>query len=151
MLTNSTNPAIRPRYLSHPDHPKSPRQCHKTTQNQSWCHSCRRPRRKTVQSGAAIWSGAWNGVTGKHTCVATYAKEAVVTRVIPCMRAFPDLVALTSFSTELGEVKICLNACSHRNKQYIQVRKKWVQLTQTSNSFLKRPSQGSSGTYAPFS
>jgi len=46
----------------------------------------------------------------KHTWVAIYAKEAVVVRVIPCIRAFPDLVALTSFSTELGEVKTCLNA-----------------------------------------
>jgi hypothetical protein len=46
----------------------------------------------------------------KHTWVAIYAKEAVVVRVIPCIRAFPDLVAFTSFSTELGDVKICLNA-----------------------------------------
>ena len=46
----------------------------------------------------------------KLTWVAIYAKEAVVVRVIPCIRAFPDLVAFTSFSTELGEVKICLNA-----------------------------------------
>ena len=45
------------------------------------------------------------------TCVATYAREAVVTRVIPCIRALPDLVAFTSFSTELGEVKMCLKAC----------------------------------------
>jgi hypothetical protein len=29
------------------------------------------------------------------------------------MRALPDLVALTSFSTELGEVNICLNACEY--------------------------------------
>jgi hypothetical protein len=27
------------------------------------------------------------------------------------MRAFPDRVALGSLSTELGEVKMCLNAC----------------------------------------
>jgi hypothetical protein len=33
-----------------------------------------------------------------------------VVRVILCIQAFPDLVAFTSFSTELGEVKICLNA-----------------------------------------
>jgi hypothetical protein len=26
------------------------------------------------------------------------------------MRAFPDLVAFTSFSTELGDVKMCLKA-----------------------------------------
>jgi hypothetical protein len=37
-----------------------------------------------------------------------YAIEADVTSVIPWMRAFPDLVALGSFSTELGEVKTCL-------------------------------------------
>ena len=50
------------------------------------------------------------GLKWKHTWVAIYAKDAVVVRVIPCIRAFPDLVAFTSFSTELGEVKICLNA-----------------------------------------
>ncbi len=33
--------------------------------------------------------------------------DALVTRVMPCIRAFPDLVALASLSTELGEVKIC--------------------------------------------
>lgn len=37
--------------------------------------------------------------------------EAGVTRVMPCMRALPERVALTSLSTELGEVKMCLNAC----------------------------------------
>jgi hypothetical protein len=36
--------------------------------------------------------------------------EAIVTVVMPWMRALPDCVALTSFSTELGDVKICLNA-----------------------------------------
>jgi hypothetical protein len=41
-----------------------------------------------------------------------YAIEADVTCVIPWMRAFPDRVALEPVSTELGDVKICLNACS---------------------------------------
>lgn len=36
-----------------------------------------------------------------------------MTRVIPCMRAFPDRVAFASFSTELGDVNICLNAYEH--------------------------------------
>lgn len=45
-----------------------------------------------------------------HTCVAVYAMEALVTRVMPCIRALPDRVALQSFSTELGEVNICLKA-----------------------------------------
>jgi hypothetical protein len=45
------------------------------------------------------------------TWVAIYATEAGVTNVIPCMHAFPDLVALgSSNSTELGDVKMCLNA-----------------------------------------
>ena len=35
--------------------------------------------------------------------------EPLVTPVMPCMRAFPDLVALASLSTELGEVNMCLN------------------------------------------
>jgi hypothetical protein len=39
-----------------------------------------------------------------------YAIEAAVTRVIPCMRAFPDRVAFGSLSTELGEVKTNLKA-----------------------------------------
>lgn len=34
--------------------------------------------------------------------------DAKVTEVMPCIRAFPDLVAFASRSTELGEVKICL-------------------------------------------
>ena len=38
-------------------------------------------------------------------CVATYAMEAVVVRVIPCRRALPDFVAFISFSMELGKVK----------------------------------------------
>jgi hypothetical protein len=42
------------------------------------------------------------------TCVATYARDARVTAFIPWMRAFPERVALGSFSTELGDVKICL-------------------------------------------
>lgn len=48
-----------------------------------------------------------------HTCVAAYAMEALVTPVIPCMRAFPDLVALASLSAELGDVKMCLNVCKY--------------------------------------
>ena len=36
--------------------------------------------------------------------------EAGVTLVMPWMRALPDLVALASFSTELGEVNTCLYA-----------------------------------------
>ena len=39
--------------------------------------------------------------------------EASVTLVIPCMRAFPDRVALETLSTELGEVNICLYACRY--------------------------------------
>ena len=58
----------------------------------------------------------WQSINIRRTWVATYAKEAVVTWVIPCMRALPDLVALTSFSTELGEVNICLNACIYEVK-----------------------------------
>ena len=44
------------------------------------------------------------------TCVATYAMDAGVVWVILWMWAFPECVALGSLSTELGEVKICLNA-----------------------------------------
>jgi len=42
------------------------------------------------------------------TWVATYAIDGIVTCVIPWIRALPDRVALGSFSTELGEVKMCL-------------------------------------------
>lgn len=37
-----------------------------------------------------------------------YAMEGGVTRVIPWILAFPDLVALATLSTELGEVNTCL-------------------------------------------
>ena len=37
-----------------------------------------------------------------------YAIEADVTWVIPWMHALPDLVALGSLSTELGDVNMCL-------------------------------------------
>ena len=50
------------------------------------------------------------------TCVAMYANEAVETRTIPCIQALPDLVDLTSFSTELGDVKICLYVYTLRDK-----------------------------------
>lgn len=42
--------------------------------------------------------------------VLAYAIDAGVTRVMPCIRAFPERVALASFSTELGDVKINLYA-----------------------------------------
>lgn len=32
---------------------------------------------------------------------------------MPCRRAFPERVAFGSLSTELGEVKMYLNACEH--------------------------------------
>ena len=44
----------------------------------------------------------------EHTCVATYEMDALVTWVIPCIRALPDLVAFTTLLTELGDVKINL-------------------------------------------
>jgi hypothetical protein len=47
-----------------------------------------------------------------HTWVATYASDGMVTFFIPWIRAFPDLVARGSLSTELGDVNICLNACA---------------------------------------
>ena len=46
-----------------------------------------------------------------------YANEPVVTQVIPCMWALPDRVALmSSWSTELGDVKTCLYACRFINE-----------------------------------
>jgi hypothetical protein len=49
-----------------------------------------------------------------------------VTRVIPCMRALPDLVALTSFSTELGEVNICLNAWEYEVNNTLAGKRVWA-------------------------
>ena len=74
----------------------------------------------TVQNGAAWWSAVerQNRVPAECTCVAMYAREAIVTWVIPCRRALPDLVAFVSFSIELGEVKMCLYACPLCNKMY---------------------------------
>lgn len=48
--------------------------------------------------------------TKKFTWVAIYVVNAGVTWVIPCICAFPECMALGSFSMELGEVKICLYA-----------------------------------------
>lgn len=49
--------------------------------------------------------------------MAMYANEPVVTQVIPCMWALPDRVALmSSWSTELGDVKTCLYACRFINE-----------------------------------
>jgi hypothetical protein len=44
------------------------------------------------------------------TCVAIYAMDGRVTRLMPWRRAFPARVAFGSFSTELGDVKTCLYA-----------------------------------------
>jgi hypothetical protein len=50
-----------------------------------------------------------NGIKREpDTCVAMYAIDESVMQVIPWIRAFPERVALGSFSTELGEVNICL-------------------------------------------
>jgi hypothetical protein len=45
---------------------------------------------------------------GVHTWVAIYVREGLVTEVIPWILALPERVALTSLSTELGDVKMCL-------------------------------------------
>ena len=70
---------------------------------------------KTEEDDSAKWSCQVISVDGMetagHTCVATYAMEAVVTQVIPCKQALPDFVAFVSFSMELGKVKMCLYAC----------------------------------------
>ena len=58
-------------------------------------------------------SGCIDGADQECPWVAMYAMEDVVTEVMPWMQALPDRVALTSFSTELGEVNTCLNALSH--------------------------------------
>ena len=42
------------------------------------------------------------------------------------MRALPDLVALTSFSTELGDVNICLNACEYEVNGTPAGKKVWA-------------------------
>jgi hypothetical protein len=40
-----------------------------------------------------------------------YAIDGSEMQTIPCIWAFPERVAFGSFSTELGEVNIYLNAC----------------------------------------
>ena len=42
------------------------------------------------------------------------------------MRALPDLVALTSFSTELREVNICLNACKYKVNGTLVGKRVWT-------------------------
>ena len=45
--------------------------------------------------------------------------------VIPCIQALPDWVALVSFSTELGDVNMCLNACIAFCEQEKKMRMSW--------------------------
>ena len=61
----------------------------------------------------------------QYTWVAMYAIEARLVHVIPWMRALPDLVALGSLSTELGDVNTCLNAlgyCVHDKSAIIKAQ-----------------------------
>lgn len=67
--------------------------------------------------------------------MATYANEGIVTADIPCIRAFPERVAFGSLSTELGDVKICLNPL----KKNINVR----QGREEEQYVLPRPRDGS--------
>lgn len=46
----------------------------------------------------------------------------MVTDDIPCIRAFPERVAFGSLSTELGDVKICLNPLEKTNEHQPQRR-----------------------------
>jgi hypothetical protein len=81
------------------------------------------------------------------TCVATYAIEAVVTDFMPWIRALPDRVAFGSFSTELGDVKICLNACQWSTDLATQPDENTIGLTVTSNRLRNSPLHGSSSSY----
>lgn len=74
----------------------------------------------------------------------TYANDGIVTDVMPCIRAFPDRVAFGSLSTELGDVKICLNAF-YREVISSDTRH-MVALTKMSILFLNKPLQGFSGS-----
>ena len=62
------------------------------------------------------------------------------------MRAFPDRVALGSWSTELGEVKTCLKAYSCGEQNIAQTTVKG--LTDTSKPLRKSLFHGSSVSYA---
>lgn len=157
ILTSSTTLKAPGHCPAPPDDPESLRHFHRTVQSPSTSRFYRIPMTKTMQSEAVMhvrtiwwWTGEESNI--RRTWVATYAKEAVVTRVIPCMRALPDLVALTSFSTELGEVNICLNACEYKVNGRLAGRRVYQQLpTQTRSRFLNRPFQGFSGSYLSFS
>lgn len=76
--------------------------------------------------------------------------EARVTLVMPCKRAFPDLVALASLSTELGDVNICLNVYE---KMFIQLYSNFklaperYLLTFTNIELRRRPFHGSLSLY----
>ena len=48
--------------------------------------------------------------------------EAIVTWVILWMCALPDRIAFGSFSTELGDVKMCLYACEQEKDENVNER-----------------------------
>ena len=81
------------------------------------------------------------------TCVAVYATEALVTWVMLCMHAFPDRVALQLFSTELGEVNICLKAYIHVSDGY-KMKETEIKQTQISMQLRNNPLHGFSSSYS---
>ena len=47
-------------------------------------------------------------MASQHTCIVMYAIDATVTLVMLCNFALPFFVALDAWSTELGDVNMCL-------------------------------------------
>ena len=70
-----------------------------------------------------------------------------MTDVMPWIRALQERVALTTLSTELGDVKMCLHASEGGSvsvRWMIRIRS-W-NLTDTKIELLRRPLHGSSGS-----
>lgn len=120
--TNSTISTDCRLPLSPRDHPGILEPCHKSARNPSRCLIYKIQMTTTEQSEPVSnneqrrISDCTDGTGQERTCAAIYAVEAAVTEVMPWMRALPDRVALTSFSTKLSEVNTCLNALSYHVK-----------------------------------
>lgn len=150
--TDSTR-LVTHRHLSFPPGVlKIPKHCYRTALNLLQYQSEKKRRRSWGRSVSRIQLlvKIKSQLRGWLAWVATYAMEAAVTLVIPCMRAFPDRVAFGSFSTELGDVKMCLNVLDLTFEcQYTLKVTEALKLTRTSKVPLKSPLVGSSRLYLP--
>ena len=112
LITGSTKQKAHQLLVFQRDRIRAPKWWYRTSRSPWWYLCEKKQERRSMRSAPETrWvvempDEKWKG----DTCVAMYAMEPGVTQVIPWRRAFPDLVAFGSLSTELGDVNTCLNA-----------------------------------------